>query len=169
MNDTDAKREVDEMVFASRSPAETLAFGEALGKISQPGDVFAMTGELGAGKTLLTKGIARGLGIPPDEVTSPTFVLMHVYQGRLSLSHFDAYRLGSGVEMLDLGAEEAWYGEGVSVIEWADRVTDALPPERLDIRLEVAGERARRITLTVHGLRAREMIDCLSGMNLVGG
>jgi len=149
-------------VLSSRSPQETLAFGETLGRALQPGDVIALKGDLGAGKTLLTKGIARGLGIAPDQVTSPTFVLMHVHQGRMPLAHFDAYRLHGGTELLDLGAEEAFFGPGASVVEWADRVCDALPQERLEILLEVTGDSDRRLTLEAKGPRAAALIGCLT-------
>ncbi len=148
----------ESLEFVSRSPDETLAFGEALGRLLRPGDVVALRGELGAGKTLLTKGIARGIGADPAEVTSPTFVLMHVYEGRIRLAHFDAYRLRGAAEMIDLGAEEAFYEGGASVVEWADRVEEALPPERLDVSIEVVGETQRRMALRARGERAGEIV-----------
>jgi tRNA threonylcarbamoyladenosine biosynthesis protein TsaE len=142
------------MELVSRSPGETLAFGEALGRSLGPGDVLALIGELGAGKTWLTKGVAAGLGVPPAEVTSPTFVLLHLYRGRLELAHFDAYRLRRGQELLDLGADEQLYGDGACVVEWADRVRDALPADRLEIEIEAVGENERRLTLRPLGRRS---------------
>ena len=162
----------DRLEIMSRSPEQTLAMGEALGRALRPGDVVALIGELGAGKTWLTKGMAQGLGVAPDEVTSPTFVLMHLYEGRLRLAHFDAYRLRGSGEMLDLGAEEMFYGDGASVVEWADRVQDALPPDRLDIVLEVAGETSRRMSLAAQGAGAQELLDTfrrsVSGLDCEG-
>ena len=150
------------MRFTSHSPEETLSFGDSLGKALRPGDVLALIGDLGAGKTWLTKGIARGLGVPIEQVTSPTFVLMHVYEGRLRLAHFDAYRLRGGRDMIDLGAEEMFFGQGASVVEWADRVADALPADRLVIEMEVGGETERRMRLSATGARSGELLDSLS-------
>lgn len=145
---------MNEWQFVSRSPADTRAIGERLGRAAEAGDVIAMFGGLGAGKTVLTKGIIGGLGGDPDHVTSPTFILMMQHRARLPLFHFDAYRLGGPREFLDIGAEEAFYGPGVSVVEWAERVEEVLPPHRLDIRLEVESETERRIVLTPRGPRA---------------
>lgn len=144
--------------IVSESPEQTLAIGQALGRALRPGDVVALYGELGAGKTWLTKGIAEGLGVPSREVTSPTFVLMHIYEGRIPLAHFDAYRLEGAEEMIDLGAEETFYGEGASVIEWAERVEGALPEDRLEIRMTVQGEAERRLAVTACGERAGELL-----------
>ena len=141
------------------SPEATMALAERLGRAAQPGDVIALTGELGAGKTVFAKGILAGLGGDPRHVTSPTFVLMMRHDARLPLFHFDAYRLARHSEMLDIGAEEAYYGSGVCVIEWADRVAETLPPERLDVRLEVEGETERNITLTPRGKSACALLD----------
>jgi len=146
----------------TRSPGDTLALGRRLGRAARPGDVLALTGDLGAGKTVLTKGIAAGLDIDPDDVTSPTFVLMKQHHGRLALFHFDAYRLGSAGEILDIGAEETFDAGGVSVVEWADRVAGALPSDRVDILLEVAAETTRRITLAARGPTARALLTALA-------
>jgi len=129
------------------SPQETLALGERLGQAARPGDCVALVGQLGAGKTLLVKGIARGLGIPSATITSPTFVLIHRHTGRLVLYHLDAYRLADSDEMLAVGAEEALYGNGLSAIEWADRVADILPDDRLDIVMTVTGATERSLKL----------------------
>lgn len=118
----------------SESPESTRTLGEQLGRFLRPGNVVALLGNLGAGKTCFTQGIARGLGVSA-KVTSPTFVLIKEYQGRLPLYHFDAYRLGSPEELVDLGSEEYFSGPGVCVIEWAERVTAALPEDRLEVEL----------------------------------
>ncbi len=127
-----------ELTVETHSAGETAALGEALGRLVQAGDFFALYGELGAGKTKLTQGILRGLGVPAG-ARSPTFTLINEYQGgRLPVYHMDAYRLRRAEELLDVGAEDYFYGEGLTVIEWADRVAEILPRERLDIHLSVA-------------------------------
>ncbi|HRU07004.1 MAG TPA: tRNA (adenosine(37)-N6)-threonylcarbamoyltransferase complex ATPase subunit type 1 TsaE, partial [Candidatus Brocadiia bacterium] len=153
----------EELTLLSESPERTLALGEALGRALQGGDVVALRGDLGAGKTWLTKGIAAGVGVAAEEVTSPTFVLMHIYEGRVRVAHFDAYRLRSAGEMLDLGAEEAFFGAGAAVVEWADRVEGALPEDRLDIEMSVAGERSRQIVARARGARGRRLLAALAG------
>jgi len=127
------------------------------------GDVVALTGELGSGKTVFTKGLASGLGVASArEVTSPTYVIMVAYEGGeggegggsvrgLPLYHFDAYRLRSPAEFLALDGGETVGERGVSVIEWADRVAGALPKRRVDVKLEVTGELTRRITIASRG------------------
>jgi tRNA threonylcarbamoyladenosine biosynthesis protein TsaE len=137
-----------ERIWTSHSVAQTLELGECLGKAASSGDVLALFGGLGAGKTVLTKGIIRGLGGDSDQVTSPTFVLMVQHQARLALHHFDAYRLGGAREMLDIGAEEALYGAGITVVEWAERVLDVLPEDRLEAHLSMTGGTTREIRLS---------------------
>lgn len=141
------------------SPVETARVGELLGRLLVPGDVVCLIGDLGAGKTNLAQGLARGLGII-DQVTSPTFTLINEYNGRLPLFHMDLYRLEGAGDLADLGYEEYIYGDGVTVVEWADRAIEALPLERLDIKLyavadeveqrrlvfEPVGERFLRLT-----------------------
>ena len=146
----------------TRSPEQTLALGRRVGAAAQAGLVIALTGELGAGKTVLTKGIAAGLGVDPDRVTSPTFVLMVRHEGRIPLHHFDAYRLTSAAELLDIGAEEAFYGDGVCVIEWADRVMTALPPERLDASLTALAPDERQLTFRAHGSAAEALLNSIA-------
>lgn len=140
-------------------PAETHALGVRLGKQARAGDVIALIGDLGAGKTILTKGIASGLGADPDEVTSPTFVLMARHEARVPLYHFDAYRLSGPDEILEIGAEEAFYGNGVSVIEWADHVAEALPPDRLEIRIKTIAQTEREVCLAATGPRSAALAE----------
>jgi tRNA threonylcarbamoyladenosine biosynthesis protein TsaE len=120
--------------LASDSPARTRAIGRALGASARPGSVIALSGELGAGKTLLTKGVAEGLGVT-GVVNSPTFVLMNEHEGRLRLHHIDAYRLADPEEAVDAGLLDDREVAGVTVIEWADRLGGWLPAERLDLHL----------------------------------
>ena len=116
----------------------TLAFGRELGQKLRPGDVVALIGPLGAGKTHLVRAIAEGLEIPDSRaVSSPTFTLIHEYRGRLPIFHFDVYRLKSPAEFLDLGVAEYFEAGGVSLIEWADRVAECLPAKRFTITLEM--------------------------------
>ena len=134
------------------SLAETEAFGRRLGERLFPGAVVALVGPLGAGKTHLARAIAEGLGLADSRsVTSPTFVLIQEYTARLPVYHFDVYRLRSEREFLELGVEEYFAGEGVCLIEWADKVEAALPVEHLRVILEVTGETSRRATLSANG------------------
>lgn len=136
------------------SLAETEMFGRRLAQHLFPGAVIALIGTLGAGKTHLVRAIAIGLEIPnPSIVTSPTFVLIQEYAARLPIYHFDAYRLKNALEFQDLGVHEYFAGDGVCLVEWADRAPSVLPPERLEIRITITGEETRRFDLTAHGPR----------------
>ena len=146
----------------SSSREETLALGERLGQLLRAGDVVALIGPLGSGKTVLTKGIARGLGVTDERmVTSPTFTLIHEYAGRRRLYHFDAYRLDGLGRMLEIGSEEIFAGEGVSVVEWADRVAAGLPEEYLEVRIQIEGPNSRRFTWRPQGSRYAERLNKL--------
>lgn len=133
-----------------KNEMETAAFGMDLGRRVCPGTVIALTGDLGAGKTTLTKAIAQGLGIA-DMITSPTFTLVKEYgSGRLPLYHFDVYRIGDVEEMEEVGYEDCFYGEGVCLIEWADLIEEILPPRYLKVTIEKDVEKGydyRKITL----------------------
>ena len=119
-------------------------FGEKLGSILKPGDIISLTGDLGAGKTTLTKSIGKGLGVE-DYITSPTFTLINEYKGRINLYHFDVYRLEGSMDLYDLGFEEYIYSDGISIIEWGDKIEEALPKERINIRIEKDTELDERI------------------------
>ncbi|MBE3577157.1 MAG: tRNA (adenosine(37)-N6)-threonylcarbamoyltransferase complex ATPase subunit type 1 TsaE [Limnochordales bacterium] len=134
--------------------------GEELGRRLWPGAVLALNGPLGAGKTTLTRGIARGLGGRPDQVRSPTFTLIHQYPGRLPLYHLDAYRLQKAAEWENLGPEEYLEGDGVTVIEWAEKVITCLPAELLEIEIAGVGLATRRlVTLRPRGDDYRRLVS----------
>ena len=124
--------------FSTNSAEETQDIGETIGALAQAGDVFLLTGPLGAGKTCLTQGIAKGLGVT-GYVRSPTFVIMTKYRGRLTLHHVDLYRLDSPEEAWDLGLDEQLSGDGVCVVEWANRAADVFTEDCLWIDLDYAG------------------------------
>ncbi len=130
----------------SRSPEETRAIGARLGRGLGPGAVVGCIGELGAGKTCFLQGLAAGLGVT-SPVTSPTFVLVNHYRGRLPVYHLDAYRTVSLGELLDLGVEEMFHGDGVTIIEWADKLLPLLPPAALIVRIAGLGDEPREIVI----------------------
>ncbi|MBU0490814.1 MAG: tRNA (adenosine(37)-N6)-threonylcarbamoyltransferase complex ATPase subunit type 1 TsaE [Chloroflexi bacterium] len=142
----------------SSDVAHTRRVGVHLGHLARPGDVFLLAGELGAGKTHLTQGIAQGLGIT-QWVTSPSFALINEYpNGRLTLYHIDLYRLESAAEAWGLGLDEYLYGPGVSVIEWPEVALDLLPPEHLWIDLAIISDTRREIQMRPTGPRYRELV-----------
>ena len=144
----------NEWVVISESVEETMSWGQRLGELLGAGDVVALEGELGAGKTYFVKGIAAGLEVPdPREVRSPTFILVSEHAGRLRLYHVDAYRLSGAEELEALGSRDFVFGEGVTVVEWADRVTAGLPAERLTVKIEHVAEGRRRLMFTAKGER----------------
>jgi tRNA threonylcarbamoyladenosine biosynthesis protein TsaE len=129
----------------TKSAAETRALGEKLAGRLQPGDVLLLEGDLGAGKSELTRGIARGLGVA-ETVTSPSFTILNVYEsGRCPLYHFDWYRLESAEELYELGMDEYLGGDGIAVVEWPGRCPDAVPEGAVRIRMTAAGENERLI------------------------
>ena len=124
------------MVLETRSPEQTFQIGVDLAKKAVPGQVFTLTGDLGVGKTVFTQGFAHGLGIT-EPVNSPTFTIVQVYEGgRLPFYHFDVYRIGDISEMDEIGYEDCFYGEGVSLIEWSQLIEDILPEQVTEITIE---------------------------------
>ena len=120
-------KDKEKIVFKTNSPKETFEIGERLGKEASPGDIYTLIGNLGVGKTVFTQGFAKGLGIE-ENVNSPTFTIIQVYEeGRLKLFHFDVYRIGDISEMEELGYEEYFYSDGVTLIEWANLIEDIIP------------------------------------------
>ncbi|MDP2912871.1 MAG: tRNA (adenosine(37)-N6)-threonylcarbamoyltransferase complex ATPase subunit type 1 TsaE [Candidatus Omnitrophota bacterium] len=132
----------------SNSVEETIGIGSRLAKRLKRGDCVALIGELGSGKTVFTKGIAKGLGVRDVRyINSPTFVIIKEYKGRIPLYHFDLYRVDKSTVLDSESFEEYFYGDGVAVIEWADKIRELLPKKYIEVRLSVAGESKRRIEI----------------------
>jgi tRNA threonylcarbamoyladenosine biosynthesis protein TsaE len=141
------------LIIHSDSEAASLELGRHIGECLEAGDVLALWGELGAGKTLLTRGIARGLGISPEvRITSPTFTFINEYEGRLYLYHIDLYRVVDAAELNTIPWREVLFGSGVAVVEWPERLGQGLPDERFDIQLQITGDDTRTITISAHGV-----------------
>jgi len=136
--------------FLSNSPAATLSLGKKIGERLTPGSVIALTGELGCGKTLLTRGICEGLGVPLRHVSSPTFVLVNEYKGRLPVFHMDLYRLGNIDDGFEIGIMDYFNRaeSGVMLIEWAEKMISLLPEDVLRVTYDILGDKKRKITFT---------------------
>ena len=138
------------MVIETRSPEETFALGEKLGREAKPGQIYTLNGDLGTGKTVFTQGFAAGLG-STEPVNSPTFTILQVYEeGRMPFYHFDVYRIGDVEEMDEIGYEDCFYGEGVCLIEWAELIEEILPEKVIVVTIEKDLEQGfdyRKITL----------------------
>ena len=140
------------LVIDCAGPEQSFELGRQLGKLLGPGDVVLLWGELGAGKTLFTCGLARGLGVPAAvPVTSPTFTFINEYAGRLPLYHLDLYRLNQPDELDTLPWRDALFGTGVAVVEWPDRLGELIPTVTWDIVIEFLGESSRRFTINRFG------------------
>ena len=136
------------MKLISDSREQTLETGRIIGSVLERGDIVALIGELGSGKTCLTQGLAQGLGVAENvPVVSPTFTLINEYPGRLPLVHLDVYRLSGPRDLEDMGYEEYFYGGGVIVIEWAEKVRDVLPEKTLFVRMRYVDENTRELIL----------------------
>ena len=142
------------MIIETNSASETLALVEKLGKAAKPGQIYTLNGDLGVGKTVLTQGFAKGLGIT-EAVNSPTFTIIQEYtEGRLPFYHFDVYRIGDVEEMEEIGFDEYIFGEGVCLIEWANLIEEILPPHYQTVRIEKVLEKGfdyRMITIEAEG------------------
>ena len=146
--------------FISHGESQTERIGRAIGMAGRAGDVVGLVGELGAGKTRLAKGVAAGLGVEDErKVRSPSFVLIREHAGRLRLFHVDAYRLAGAGELESLGFEEILGQGGLTVVEWADHVAEALPEDRLTLDLTITGKKSRRIRLNCGGRRSTELLQ----------
>lgn len=147
----------------SHSTLHTERLGERIATLAEPGDVIALWGELGAGKTVLARGLAIGLGVEAADVTSPTFVILHEhFSGRLPLFHLDLYRLSGRTDLGSTGWEECLEAGGITVIEWPDRAGADLPEDRLDVRLEHIAETKRRVLIEATGPRSRARLERLA-------
>ena len=139
----------------------TKYIGEKLGKLLKPNDVLALTGDLGAGKTMMTQSIARGMGIE-DYITSPTFTIVQEYEGRIPFYHFDVYRIADSEEMYYIGFEDYLRKDGAVVIEWSEIIRNILPDERMQIDIVYAPEGGRYFTLNAYGRRHEELLEEIS-------
>jgi len=135
--------------YSSQSEAETMSIAKKLGENVNIGDIICLSGNLGAGKTCFTKGFAEAFGIDPDDVNSPTFNLIQEYSGKkgIPVYHFDCYRLESVAEVLEIGAEEYFYGDGVSIIEWPEKLSGLLPEDVIHVTMTVSGKNSRQIKI----------------------
>ena len=137
-------------IIETHSPGETFALGRQIGQQAKAGEVYTLIGDLGVGKTVLTQGVAAGLGIE-EPVNSPTFTIMQIYEeGRLPFYHFDVYRIGDAEEMDEIGYEDYFYGDGVCLIEWANLIEEILPPAHKQIMIEKSLDKGydyRKITI----------------------
>ncbi len=122
------------MVYETHNEEETRKIGQQLGESAKPGQIFCLNGDLGVGKTVFTKGFALGLGIT-EHITSPTFTIINVYEGRLNFYHFDVYRIDDPDELYEIGYEEYFFGDGVCLIEWAELVSELLPDDVININI----------------------------------
>lgn len=148
------------MTLYSQSPSETIRIGKHIGRLLQRGDVVGITGELGAGKTQLIKGLATGAGIKRSAyVSSPSFTLINEYKGKIDFYHIDLYRLGGEQEAGELGLEDYFQGGGITAVEWADRIPSLLPGELLRIHMHRTGARIRSIEVTGIGKRYEQLFQ----------
>ncbi len=147
------------VTYKTITTEETISLGHRLGAVLRPGDVIALVGELGSGKTWFTKGIGRGLGIPPDVViTSPSFSLVNEYDGRYTFFHMDGYRLESLSDFLAAGLDEYLYQDAIVAMEWADRWPEILPDTHIRVDITIINDQSREIVLSGHHPRALEIL-----------
>ena len=146
-------------VIKSYSEDETVSWGKILGGLLKAGDIVGLIGDLGAGKTCFVKGVADGLGIPEDQyIASPTFTLINEYRGRVTLYHFDLYRIQNEKEIVGLGYEEYLFGNGLVIIEWAEKMLRFLPEEHLLIEIERVNDKTRNFIFTGRGRWYSEIV-----------
>jgi len=140
------------LLFTSGSPSDTLAVARTLGEELRPGDVVALTGDLGAGKTLFCKGVGEALGIPPDRIVSPTFTIVTEHEGPVPLTHIDFYRLSGAREADEIGMRELLPGDGVCLVEWAVKIEELLPTDCIQVIFSFSGDDRREIAIAVPDL-----------------
>jgi tRNA threonylcarbamoyladenosine biosynthesis protein TsaE len=150
------------LAFKTESPEETVQLGRKLGRLLEVGDLVALAGSLGCGKTWFTKGIALGMGVSPKEVvTSPSFALMNEYEGECRLFHMDVYRLETHGDFLDTGLDECFDASGIVVMEWGDKWPEILPERRLTVAFSIVGEASRELLMTGEHQRVSEILKGL--------
>jgi tRNA threonylcarbamoyladenosine biosynthesis protein TsaE len=154
---------MNDFVFEAADESATERFGAALAAVLPPGTTVALCGTLGAGKTRLVQAIAAACDVPRDQVVSPTFVLCQQYRGTRTINHLDAYRLHDEDEFRELGVEELFDSEALTIIEWADRVGDALPDDYVQVEIEVTGATSRRFAVRFIGSRFDKLLTKLAG------
>jgi tRNA threonylcarbamoyladenosine biosynthesis protein TsaE len=153
------ERTVRGLAIEVESEAETDQVARALSQVVAPGAVIGLVGPLGAGKTRLVRSLAEAMGVDPGAIASPTFVLIHEYEGRIPIVHCDVYRLRDAAEFEALGVEEYWCGGGVCLVEWADRVAHSLPAGAWFVRMTPLGTESRRIELELPGEALRRRLE----------
>ena len=158
----------DKLSCQVASELETNGVGHQIADNLDAGDVIALIGDLGAGKTRFVKAVAEALGVPIDEVNSPTFTLIQEYEGRVPIRHCDTYRLRNADEFADLGLDELFAPDGIALVEWADRVAEYLPRDRLDIRITIDGPTARTIEVGATGSRSQSILSQLTKDVIIG-
>ena len=159
---------ISEMILYSKSPSETIRIGKTIGSSLQAGDVVALMGELGAGKTQFIKGLAQGIGVGKSAyVSSPSFTLINEYKGKIPFYHIDLYRLEEEKEAEELGLEEYFYGEGITAIEWADRIPSLLPGELLRVNIHYTGKQTRSIELVAKGKRYLNLLNQIQSSEFI--
>ncbi len=149
--------------LTTESETDTRELGRSLATVLAAGDLISLTGDLGAGKTRFAQGVAAGLGVA-EPVTSPTFTIMRLYEGRLPFFHFDVYRLQGAAELVPLGYEEYFYGDGVTIVEWGDKVREALPEDylRLEMHRDPDEPNRRLFVVEASGARSQLLLSALS-------
>ena len=153
---------MQQFTFLAGDERQTERLGAVLARLLPDGTTVALCGTLGAGKTRLVQAVAAGCGVPAGEVVSPTFTLCREHRARRRVFHLDAYRLRDEDEFLELGPEEMFESDAVTLIEWADRVIDCLPGERIEITIEPAGPTARQFTVKAVGERLQQVLDAVA-------
>ena len=151
-------QKISRLILFSLSPQETLSLGEQFGRFLSPGLVVGLYGELGAGKTRLVQGIAKGLQVQDHYITSPTFTILNEYRGLMPVYHFDVYRLSGPEELEELGYEEYFYGTGVTIIEWAEKIKPLLPKNYIKILLKHQGAEIRKLSLEANGAKGENFL-----------
>jgi len=144
--------------FKSQSTKYTIDLGSKIARCLKKGDILCLYGELGSGKTTFTKGVAKALKVDEKKVTSPTFVLLNVHKGRLPLFHFDLYRIDNPADMLTIGYEEFFFGNGISVVEWSEKLGELKPKDAVTIRFKNCGRDTRSISICQRNARGREIV-----------
>jgi tRNA threonylcarbamoyladenosine biosynthesis protein TsaE len=151
-----------QLTLTSRNPEETIFIGRILGENLIAVDIVALIGDLGAGKTCLTQGIAKGLDVPDQfQIASPTFTLINEYKGRVALYHFDLYRINGSRDLEEMGCDEYFFGEGISIIEWAEKIKEILPHETIYISMTHIDENHRGIVISMDERRNNRILNAL--------